>query len=155
MSGILSENMSGIVKFLCTALACIFLASCASGKEGYPSEMTVDEIADELLRDSTVEGGFAEYSDAFLNASFAGTEDIERTVRYSVMSSNIDEVGVFRARDEMHAERLASLCREYLRLMLEEQGAFIASYAPEELPKLENAEVRIIGDFVIYSIGDV
>ena len=49
-------------------------------------------------------------------------------------------------------QELKKLTEEYLETMKNDQHAFIASYAPEELPKLERAEVRVFGNYVAYAI---
>ena len=51
-------------------------------------------------------------------------------------------------------EEIRDLAEDYLEDLLEEQSAFIASYAPEELPKLEGAEVRTFGNYTVYAIAD-
>ena len=46
------------------------------------------------------------------------------------------------------------MCRDYLAALWEEKQAFIAGYAPEELPKLKHAEVRSFGRYTVYAILD-
>ena len=47
---------------------------------------------------------------------------------------------------------MAEACRDYIDDMQEDSRAFIASYAPNELPKLDSAQVRRFGNYVIYTI---
>ena len=53
---------------------------------------------------------------------------------------------------ERNARELAEECRDYLKEKYEDENAFIASYAPEELPKLKDAEVKVFGNYVVYAI---
>ena len=61
-------------------------------------------------------------------------------------------MGIFHAPNEGDAKKLKEITQRYLDGLLEEKGAFIGSYAPKELEKLENAEARIFGNYVAYAI---
>ena len=59
---------------------------------------------------------------------------------------------IFHAADSEATEELSALAEEYLKSYREEKEAFIASYAPKELEKIKNAEVRVFGNYVAYAI---
>ena len=46
------------------------------------------------------------------------------------------------------------MLKNYISDLQENQKAFIASYAPREIPKLEDAEVRRYKSYVIYTVLD-
>ena len=71
---------------------------------------------------------------------------------YSLPSENIDELGILHAGNDEEAREIYRRTEAYLTDLQENQSAFIASYAPEELPKLEEAEARRMGRYVIYAI---
>ena len=70
----------------------------------------------------------------------------------SSATENIDEIGIFHAPSPDAAKEISTALEVYLDGLLEEKGTFIASYAPYELEKLENAEVRRFGNYVAYAI---
>ncbi len=70
---------------------------------------------------------------------------------YSTDSNDINEFGIFHAA-EGKAEELAADCERYVKDIQDNSRAFIASYAPEELPKLDGATVKRFGNYVIYTV---
>ena len=71
---------------------------------------------------------------------------------YSLDTNDINEIGIFHAPNKTEAQDIAEDCREYVEDMRQNSRAFIASYAPSELSKLDGAQVRIYGNYVIYTI---
>ena len=61
-------------------------------------------------------------------------------------------MGVLHAPDRNSAKKLCALTEEYLKALYDDKRAFIESYAPNEIPKLEDAEARIYGNYVAYAI---
>ena len=59
-----------------------------------------------------------------------------------------EEVAVFRADNAYSAQALCDLAQA----RIDQQTASYASYAPEEVPKLETAVVRTVGDYVIVCV---
>ena len=73
---------------------------------------------------------------------------------YSEEAGDINEFGVFRASSEENTPKLYEAVKKYVSDMQENERAFIASYAPEELPKLDGCEVVTLSRYIIYAIGD-
>ena len=63
--------------------------------------------------------------------------------------ANINEYGVFKAADADGAKAIAAELEAYLARRIDE---WMPEYMPEEFPKLENAEVRQDGAYVVYTI---
>ena len=61
----------------------------------------------------------------------------------------VDEYGVFRAKDADAAKELEKQAKDYLANRLE---TWMDEYMPEEKPKVENAECRVFGNYVVYAI---
>lgn len=91
----------------------------------------------ELVRELDLDGGYDDFYSA-----------------YSTEVEDIDEVGVLHAPTAKAAKELAEECREYIDEKREEMRAFVASYAPHEVPKLDSAEVRRFGNYVVYTVLD-
>ena len=67
---------------------------------------------------------------------------------------DMSEIGVFRASDAEEAAAMLTAVEAYLSDTLEENRAFLASYAPQELAKLEAAQARCFGRYVVFCICD-
>jgi predicted small secreted protein len=133
-------------------LICMLLSGCAKNtyREGIAcsdiSTAAVQAIADGLE--------YTEYDDTHKEFYFSdSTLYDDCSIVYSTDVSDINEIGVFHAIDEKSARSLEDLCRAYLEKMREGERAFIESYAPHELPKLEDARAERYGCYVIYCIA--
>ena len=65
------------------------------------------------------------------------------------LSGVVDEYGVFKAKDADGAKALEKDVQTYLKNRLE---TWMDEYMPEEKPKVENAECRVVGNYVTYAI---
>jgi len=144
-------------KFMCFAIAavtCVTLFACSK------KEYNTDYSCKELCRTATgsLEDGqeYIELGEEHLKYEFGddarGAEDY--CILVSVKVEDINEIGIFLAADEKVAKEIAEDCREYLEELDEGKRAFIASYAPNELPKLDESGVRIYGRYVVYTVLD-
>ncbi|MGN1003020.1 MAG: DUF4358 domain-containing protein, partial [Oscillospiraceae bacterium] len=62
---------------------------------------------------------------------------------------NIDEFGIFKAGENMSAADIKAVVDSYLQLRLD---SWMDEYMPEEKPKLTSAEVKVVGNYVMYCI---
>ena len=126
---------------------------CACGDPVYADGIACEALTNALPQDLSVEGGWQAVGDEFFRFTFPEAEGFDdHSVICSVRAEDINELGVFHAKSDADGERLRGLCEAYLRRMQEEERAFIASYAPEELTKLDAAEVRLFGRYVVYTV---
>ncbi len=139
--------------FFALAIAlCISLFSCGAKKE-YADDIPCSELLDTAEEQIPIDLGYESFGGDHIKYYFEDTElDDDRSLRYSVASEDINEMGIFHAPDERSVKELKEITQRYLDGLLEEKGAFIGSYAPKELEKLENAEVRTFGNYVAYAI---
>ena len=70
-------------------------------------------------------------------------------VYHNSYGTGVDEFGVFKA-GALKAAEVKSAVEDYLDMMRETSMASL--YTPEELPKLDGAEVRAVGDYVMYCV---
>ena len=137
-------------KFFCFILVPLLLiCSCSSG--AYTDTLSCEEIRERII--SAV--GDEEYleldsGDAEYYFSLDGCR--EYSVRYSSSTNDIGEFGIFHAEDEDAALKLLEECREYVRDKQTEQRAFIQSYAPTEIKKLDGADAFRFGNYVIFTV---
>lgn len=73
----------------------------------------------------------------------------EYTVKINSRGINIDEYGIFKAADDTQLQQLQTLVSDYLQFRLD---TWMVEYMPEEFPKLESAEVKTVGNYVMYAI---
>ncbi len=70
-------------------------------------------------------------------------------VKINAYGANIDEYGVFKAKDSSQAKEVKSAVEGYLQLRVD---SWMDQYMPEEKPKLTSAEVKTNGSYVMYCI---
>ena len=130
----------------------IFLFSC--GKEtSYADGIPCRELMTLAEEKAPSDLGYTDFGETQILYEFGdlfACDDF--CLRYSTRSENINEIGILHTRSEEEAEAVEETIRSYLARMEEEQSAFIGSYAPEELPKLEKASIRRLGNYTVYMI---
>ena len=70
-------------------------------------------------------------------------------VKINSQGVNIDEYGIFKAKDNTQVAALEQAVNDYLQFR---KDIWMDEYMPEEYPKLENAEVKTVGNYVMYAI---
>lgn len=147
------RNMNGTKKgiVLLTAALVLALALCACGG-GSSKDVPVSDIVtavDGVLGGS---GNLVEADTGMVEGFMKLSEDGYADCAVKISSStSFDEYGVFQAADSSQAKAIAEALEAYLQLKLETD----MGYQPEELPKLESAEVKTSGNYVMYCIlGD-
>ena len=131
-------------------LPSLLLAGCAGAR--YKSDVPCEDVtkkAVEILSDGLE---YAEFDGSHVDMYFNKAAFEDFFVIYSTETNDINEIGVFRAADERSAKQTEAACLDYVKTMRDEQRAFISSYAPDELPKLERARVHRYGNYVVYTI---
>ena len=142
-----------IKKFLCIYLLfCLSFTFFACKDSEYSDALSCEELMRAAVEASPTEGGYEPMSEGRLSYSFGDLEYDDCAILVSSASENIDEIGIFHASSADQAEKLHSAAEAYLANLLEEKGAFIASYAPLEVDKLEKAQVNVYGNYVAYAI---
>ena len=140
-------------KIFCSiALLClIFNFGCAA--RGYSNDVSCKTLARTVYETSSVE--YLEYGKEYTRL-FLDDDAIcdDFCILYSSEVDDINEVGFFHAPDEAAAKEICEELEEYLDERQEDERAFIASYAPNELTKLDGAQVKRFGNYVVYAILD-
>ena len=73
----------------------------------------------------------------------------DRLRKHLVCIRNGDMFGIFKAGENSSVKDVQAMVEAYLQLRME---SWMDEYMPEEKPKLENAEVKVIGNYVMYCI---
>ncbi len=131
------------------------LFGCSEKEPNYADNLSCAELMDTLEKQIPVPFGYETYTPDQVRYYFESTEAHDDVcLRYSKQSENINELGIFHTSDRESRQALEAVIDRYLEGMQEDQGAFVASYAPEELPKLEQATYRSFGNYTVYVILD-
>ena len=143
--------MKKIIIIAAIAVLAAFLIGCA--KKDYKDDASCSDVIGAAEKNAPVELGYESFDQSHVRFLF---DDIELydsfEFRYSTLSENINEFGIFHAVDEKACNELYEDVEEYLDELYEDKKAFISSYAPDELPKLERAQVKKFGNYVAYAI---
>ena len=135
-------------------------ASCTHSAPHYTNTVNVDSLAEELknvLLAYAPSGEQAVYlhDDSNLLSSYLtlGEDVLAHCIIYAQDTANLDEFGVFYVKDTSSAKELKrQLLQEYLHASYEQNSEWYDSYMPLQTPKLKDAEVRVLGNYVIYCI---
>ncbi len=141
--------------FLSFLLAILLLTCsiCSCSKAPLADNVPCAELMDSAEDQIPVNFGYETYGSEHLRYYFEDTklpDDV--CLRYSVLSEDINEFGIFHAPSAEARDELKKLTETYLQSLRTDQRAFIESYAPEELPKLDRSEVKVMGNYVVYAI---
>lgn len=129
------------------------LLSCKKSNIVYSDLVSVAELAEEA-EDELEYTDFSEAKGDWLEDYVTMPNDVEDyKIYYSSDGNNLNEFGIWHVRNDQIAPMEATL-RTYLAESLLKNRNFYDSYIPQETPKLENAEVRVFGNYVCYAILD-
>ena len=127
------------------------LAACGGPSSAYRTDVPAADIATAI--DAVIADGadMVTLSDTYITGSMKLTVDDyeDYCVKIASKGININEYGVFKGADEAHAQSIKTELEAYLKIRLD---SWMPEYMPEELPKLQNADVKVCGTYVIYAI---
>lgn len=142
-----------IVKLICllvlAAMTLTCFASCNSGAT-YRDDVKVSDISTALKNKFPVADGYYAADSDYLGFYFEGAADKveDYVIEFSATSTNINQFGIFHVK-EGSADAVKALCDSYIQTMRDRWVAQ-ASYIASEHPKMENAEARVFGNYVVY-----
>lgn len=131
------------------ALAMVLALLCACGSAG--KDVAIGDVVSAVdtalgKGDNLVEVD-ANYIKGYMKIDVADYEGF--TVKINAYGANIDEYGVFKAKDSSQAKSAKEAVEGYLQLRVD---SWMDAYMPEEKPKLSAAEIKTSGNYVMYCI---
>ena len=127
------------------ALALVFgLAAC--GAKAEPAFADVSSAVDSAAKTDAMTPVDSGYIKGMMGLDSDAYTDAEVLVTSS--GTAIDEYGVFKAADAKGAEAVKTAVEAYIQQRIDTW----MGYTPEELPKLEDADVTVQGSYVLYTI---
>lgn len=142
--------MKKLIIFISLVAIAALLIGC--GRDGYSDSVLCRDILDSSKEKAPVDMGYRSFDSEYIKAYFDSSLFEDCDIRYSLLAEDINEFGVFRSKDKKDAKKLYDNVNNYLAELKTDKRAFIESYAPEQIPKLDNAEVRRYGNYVVYAI---
>ena len=137
-----------VFAMLCAAL--LILAGCGGSEDpGCRDDVAAADIAEQVCT-ALGKDDMVAMDDTYLQNAMQldSSEFSDYAVMVNSKGANIDEFGIFKAGDS-GVSAAEEAVRGYLQFRLD---TWIPEYMPEELPKLENAGVRVCGNYVMYAI---
>lgn len=134
---------------LALVMLCGMLCACGSGSSG--KNVPVADIAADVASALGKTEALTTVDDNWIKGWMKVEADKfgEQVVMINAYGANVDEFGVFKAGDDMSASEIKATVEAYLQLRM---SSWMDEYMPEEKPKLENAEIKVIGEYVMYCI---
>lgn len=154
------NNVRLLCLILCLCmLSCAVLAGCS--RETYTNALTSSEVSMELLA-ALPDGGksFLRMEADYISESRFGEryeELLSRCYTSSVIltaldvSVSADQIGVFHANNEADAEIVLEIIEEYVATETRKLSSQYEGYAPDQVSKLDNAQVKICGTYILYT----
>ena len=147
-----------LLSLLLTLTLILPLISCDSGK--YRDDLTATQLTDSITAALPAGDGWRQVSNAYISPSSWGedyADYLAKVDEYRILVSensdmNVDEVGVFLCKTEKDVKAVKSFAENYLAAKTLQLKPLLESYNPDELPKLDNATVTVMGRYVIYTI---
>lgn len=138
-----------VTLFLTLIMILSLFAACgdnSSVKNDVPAEDIASSIAKTLGSDS-----FVDAPETYINGSMKMevSSYADYCVKINSKGINIDEFGIFKGNDSKQAGEIKTAVENYLKMRVE---TWMPEYMPEEFPKLENAEIKTAGNYVMYAI---
>ena len=142
MKSVKSKKLISLL--LIAAVLTALLCACGGKTKNVPVSELADKVCAALGKSDMADPG-ANYVRGYMRRT---PEEIgEYIILKNVMGTNIDEFGIFKA-GTMDAAALKDMIDAYIKIL---QDSWM-NYQPEEEPKLKGAEVRTVGDYVMYVI---
>ena len=137
-----------IALLLLLLLPVTLLAACG---DSWREDAAAAELA-ETVSAYLDAGSLAEMKESYLTGAMKLDTALfsDWVVEVNAYGVNIDEFGIFRAPDAAGVSAVENAVRDYLQLR---RDTWMDEYMPEEKPKLEKAEVKTCGLYVIYVIA--
>lgn len=150
----MGKFMKKILCFTFIVFTLIPFSACSKRGE-YRDDIACRLLTNELAVLCPAEDGYSNFNAEQIRYFFENTSlPTDYSMIYSTDTNDINEIGIFHCKNEEDTEEMMAIVEQYIKDMQETQVNFVSSYAPYEIPKLEGAEVRRYGNYVVYVVLD-
>lgn len=135
-----------------SVLLLLSLASCGEDAAAYRNDLDANAVNDKIEECVPLADGYYTADADYLGFYFEGADALIESyeIKIANVSTNINQFGVFKVKDGQ-AEAMSALCESYLELKMA-RWIVQAEYIASEHPKMEDSEVRVFGNYVVYTI---
>ena len=146
----MKKRMRYAAFLLLLALALPALAACGSDAPAEP-KVSFDEMVAAVDAAVGNDGNMIAVDAGYIAGSMQMdvADYTEYVVKINGYGVNIDEYGIFKGADEAQVEAIQAAVETYFQFR---ESSWMDEYMPEEKPKLEAAEYRTVGNYVMYAI---
>ncbi|MBS7403181.1 MAG: DUF4358 domain-containing protein [Oscillospiraceae bacterium] len=143
------KNTKIIALFLCLIMTAAALTACGGGE--VRNDVAVSELSAKINSELESGADLVDAPESYISSSmgFDLSSVSEYVVKINSRGVNIDEYGIFKAADDSQLQQLQTAVSNYLQFRVD---TWMVEYMPEEFPKLQNAETKTIGNYVMYAI---
>lgn len=153
-----------IRKLICAVIAISILSNIQScdmrGGEKYRDDLSAEDIVDEIEDALPSLDGYREVDKDYVSRMNFGDgyeELINAAADWHIVISerseaNADTIGVFRIRESSGLGGALSAVETYLSAQKLRLGTSFANYVATEQPKIDNAKVKVCGNYILFTI---
>ena len=144
-------------KLTLIAAMLLCLSLCFTACDSYRNDVPVNDLASAVLNAVSTEGGFTAVDADYVSLEFATPDTIsanvqEWTICASTSSQTVDEFGIFRVKDGGDVNAVKAEVETYVQALQVKLEVFLEMYDPAEKTKLENAQVFVFGNYVVFTM---
>lgn len=145
-------------KLISISLILLSLLLCMSAcNASYRDDQTAKQVADEMLAAINVAGGCTSVDSDYVSLEFPDADAVNASVSDwciypSTSSITVDELGVFHVKAGENVGAVKTAVEQYVQSMQVKLEVYLDTYDPAEKSKLENAQVFVYGNYVIYTM---
>ena len=135
---------------ICAILSLSLLTACSGKTAEIRDDVAVSDVSAAVaavLGDDTLVSVPETYYDGSMKMDVSTFDGYD--VKINSKGINIDEFGVFKAKDSSQVAAVEQAVKDYLQMRVD---TWMVEYMPEEYPKLESAEIKTVGNYVMYAI---
>ncbi len=125
-------------------------AACGAKSAEVKNDVAVADVSKDVasvLSDDALVSVDADYIKGSMKMDVSDYDSYD--VKINSKGVNIDEIGIFKAKDAQQVASVEKAVKDYLQMR---KDTWMVEYMPEERPKLDSAEVKTLGNYVMYVI---
>ena len=137
-------------------LLCLSICFTACGNS-YRSDVAVTDLTSAVLNAVSTEGGFTATDADYVDLEFVTPATVSANVQEwmicaSTSSQTVDEFGIFRVKDGGDVSAVKAEVEKYVQALQVKLEVYLDMYDPAEKTKLENAQVFVFGNYVVFTM---
>ena len=135
---------------LCLALT---LSACSS----FRTDVAVSDLSSAVIGAVSTQGGFTATDADYVSLEFTAPDTITANVQEwmicaSTSSQTVDEFGIFRVKEGGDVGAVKAEVEKYVQALQVKLEVYLDMYDPAEKTKLENAQVFVYGNYVVFTM---